>query len=220
MELIPILFIAYQFPPRGGPGVHRSINFVKNLPSFGYNPIVLTVREEDYLRAGEQTDNSLLDSIPPNIRIIRTRSYQPVAFINTMNRIKIFRVFWYLLYPFFWERTARWPFKVLKVAEKVIQSNHIPIVYSSSGPFSSLVLGMLLKKRLNIQWVADLRDPFTDAYAWHFPSKMHWYLSRKIEKRVLRYADRIIVNTPEVKKLFLKRGIAEGDKITVITNGF
>ncbi|MCO5237723.1 MAG: glycosyltransferase [Chitinophagaceae bacterium] len=218
--LTPVLFIAYQFPPRGGPGVHRSVNFVRYLSQYGFNPIVLTVRKEDYKNADEQTDESLLATIPENIRVIRTKSYQPLTFINRMNQLRIFRLFWYFLYPIFWERTARWPFKVTKIAEEEIKANNIPIVYTSSGPFSTLFLGRRLKRRQNVCWVADLRDPFTDAYAWHFPSKLHWLLARRVEKRILAKADIIIVNTPEVKKLFLQRGIGTENRIQVITNGY
>lgn len=218
--LTSILFIAYQFPPRGGPGVHRSANFVRNLSDFGFNPIVLTVKEEAYKKAGEQMDESLLATIPRQVRIVRTSGCQPVNFINLMNRLRIFRIFWYLFYPFFWERMALWPFRVYQIAKREIQLRQIPIVYTSSGPFSSMLLGKMLKKRLGIQWVADLRDPFTDAYAWHFPSKLHWLIARKMEKKILQKADILIVNTPEVKKLFLKRGIGNEDTIRVITNGY
>lgn len=220
LPLKPILFVSYQFPPKGGPGVQRSLNFVKNLPVFGYDPIVLTVREEDYVRAGEQIDRTLLAFIPESIRIIRTKSYQPLGFISMMNKLRIFRFFWYFFYPFFWERMAMWPWKVFKIAEAEIKAANIPIVYTTSGPFSSLILGYNLKKRLNIRWVADLRDPFTDGYAWQFPSKLHWYLARIVEKRILKKADILIVNTPEVKKRFINRGIANENNIRVITNGY
>jgi hypothetical protein len=67
--------------------------------------------------------------------------------------------------------------------------------------------------------VADFRDPFTDGYQWDFPSKLHWYLARSIEKKILNTADHLVVNTPEVKKLMLSRDILNNDKITAITNG-
>jgi hypothetical protein len=77
-----------------------------------------------------------------------------------------------------------------------------------------------LQKKTGVKWIADLRDPFTDAYAWLFPSKIHWLFARKIEASLLSKADLLIVNTNEVKKLFLKRGIGTEDSIRVITNGY
>ena len=41
-----LLFVTYYFPPSGGPGVQRSLKFVKYLPEFGWRPTVLTVRPE------------------------------------------------------------------------------------------------------------------------------------------------------------------------------
>ena len=40
-----VLFIAYYFPPLGGSGVQRSLKFVKYLPKFNFEPIVVTVKE-------------------------------------------------------------------------------------------------------------------------------------------------------------------------------
>lgn len=215
-----ILFVAYQFPPRGGPGVQRSLNFVKHLRKNGYDPIVLTIQEKDIKKAGYLFDESLLQQIPVDIKIIRTPSYEPVAFIRFLMKIRLYRIAWFFFYYFFWEWSARWPNKVYESAKKLIKEHDIKIVYTSSSPFSSMILGKLLKKRMGIKWVADLRDPFTDAYAWAFPSKLHWYLSRKFEKNYFSKPDRLIVNTPETKKLFLKRKLITENKILCITNGF
>ena len=38
-----VLIITYYWPPAGGPGVQRWLKFVKHLPEFGIEPIVLTV---------------------------------------------------------------------------------------------------------------------------------------------------------------------------------
>jgi glycosyltransferase involved in cell wall biosynthesis len=161
-----------------------------------------------------------MDYIPSGIEIIRVPSALPLKLNRFLNSIKIFRLFWFFLYPFFWERSAMWPFKTYKTAARIIKENNIKTVYTSSGPFSSLILGYLLKKRLGIKWVADMRDPFTDAYAWSYPSKLHWYLCRFFEKKFLSKASHIVVNTPEVKKLYLSRTMNDDSHITVITNGY
>jgi glycosyltransferase involved in cell wall biosynthesis len=116
--------------------------------------------------------------------------------------------------------SAIWPFSAYRKAEKIVIDNDIKIVYTSSAPFSSWILGFLLKKRLGIKWVADIRDPFTDGYMWLFPSYFHWKLARYFEKKILSYADKVVVNTPEVEKLYIARGICSQEKITHITNGF
>ncbi len=220
MSNTKILFIAYQFPPRGGPGVQRSKRFVQHLPEFGVDPIVLTVEPEEYAKAGELMDPTLLKDIPASTRIIRTKSYIPFTFIRILTKLRIFRLVWYFGYPWFYERMARWPKEVFPQASSIIEQEKISVVYTSSGPFCSLFLGRKLQEKTGVKWIADLRDPFTDAYAWLFPSKFHWLFARKMEASLLAKADILIVNTNEVKKLFLKRGIGTEDSIRVITNGY
>jgi glycosyltransferase involved in cell wall biosynthesis len=204
----------------GGPGVHRSLRFVSHLREFGFDPMVLTIKEEDIEKSKSTIDRSLLSKLPDDIIIQRVESGIPFKLSDILHRLKIYRLFWYFLYPYFWERSAMWPAKAINKAIELIDANNIEIVYTSSGPFSALKLGYLIKKKRNVKWVADLRDPYTDAYAWSYPSRIHWYLSRFKEKKWIGKCDHLIVNTPEVKKLYLKRGLKDESKITVITNGF
>lgn len=214
-----VLFIANQFPPRGGPGVHRSLNLVKHLGKFGFEPFVLTISEESIRRAGYTIDESLMPQVPRNTEIYRSPSYEPVHFIRGLMKLKIYRIFWFLFYPFLWEWSALWPFMIQRKAKQIIKEHSIKLIYTSSGPFSSLLLGLLLKRR-GVKWVADLRDPFTDAYAWSFPSRFHWLLMRYLERKLLNAPDVLIVNTDAVKRLYEKRGIRKGKPIVVINNGY
>lgn len=204
----------------GGPGVHRSIRFVSHLRDFGYEPVVLTILEDDIINLNAVTDFTLMDKIPDNIQIHRTSSGTPFSLNNWLIKFKIYRLFWFFLYPLFWEKSALWPSIAIKKALQIIDDNQIDIIYTSSGPFSSLKLGYNITKKRDVKWVADLRDPYTDAYAWSYPSKLHWYLSRFNERRWIRRCHRLIVNTPEVKKLYIKRQLKKESDITVITNGY
>ncbi len=204
----------------GGPGVQRSTRFVNHLNDFGYDPVVLTIQQSDIEKMGSSIDTSLLKFIPASTQVYRVSSSIPFKLTSILQSLKLYRFVWFLFYPFFWERSAMWPFKIYRKAVQIIKNHDIQIVYTSSGPFSSLILGRMLKNKLGIKWVADMRDPFTDAYAWSYPSKLHWLLSRFVEKKLLNACDELIVNTPEVKKLYLSRGIKNDQSITVITNGF
>ena len=203
-----------------GPGVHRSLNFSKHLPDFEYQPIVLTIDLPGIRAANYTTDSTLLEDFPDSIEIYRTPYAQPSKWIRALNRLRIYRFFWTILYPIFWEKMALWPFKTLKTAKQIVQEHQIKLVYTSSGPFSSLILGYLLKKQLGTKWVADLRDPYTDAYSWQFPTYWHWLISRRFESWILSKTDHLIVNTQAVKDLYIQRGILPAAKITVIGNGY
>jgi hypothetical protein len=215
-----VLFIAYHFPPRGGPGVHRSLNFVNHLRKFGYEPVVLTVTEEDLVKGAYEWDESLKKRIPLGMEVHRCSSGEPFTLKRRLMKIRLFRLFWFFLYPLFWERTARWPSAAMSKALELIQKHKIKLVYTSSAPYASALLGYRIKKKTGIRWVADFRDPFTDGYQWDFPSRMHWLYMRKMERRILNTADHLVVNTPEVKKLMLKRGILSEQKVSAITNAY
>jgi len=212
-----VLFIAYQFPPQSGPGVHRSINFVKHLPEFGYEPIVIT---KDFESTNANSDKELLALFTKNTKIYRLKGLNIEKVVSFLMKLKIYRFFWFTLYPLLWEFSTIWFLSVTKKTINIIKSENINTIYTTSGPFSSLLLGRSLQKKLGVKWVADLRDPFTDAYAWAFPSKTHWYMMRKWEKNILSKPDQLIVNTEAVKELYIKRGFKNAKNIKVITNGF
>jgi glycosyltransferase involved in cell wall biosynthesis len=80
-----------------------------------------------------------------------------------------------------------------------------------------------LKEKYGIQWIADLRDPWTDIY--YYKKMNHTYLAKyldaKYEKNILEQSDKIIVVSQYIKKLFLQKSdLINPDKIYVIPNGF
>ena len=68
-----ILFISHMFPPQGGPGVQRSVKFVKYLPQFGWDSVVLTPRCTTW----SQRDETLLKDIPPGTTVMKTYTAEP-----------------------------------------------------------------------------------------------------------------------------------------------
>ena len=68
-----VLIISYYFPPSGGPGVQRILKFVKYLPEFGWEPLVLTVEDGDF----PARDESLLSEVPADIKVYRTKIFEP-----------------------------------------------------------------------------------------------------------------------------------------------
>lgn len=69
-----VLMVAYLFPPVGGLGVagsQRLLKFAKYLPSHGWRPIVLTVKERCY-ESYFSVDPSLVAKIPSDAVIVRT----------------------------------------------------------------------------------------------------------------------------------------------------
>lgn len=78
-----VLILAYYFPPLGMGGVQRVSKFVKYLPSFGWEPVVLTVKDIDYF----SLDDSLLKELPESAKIYRTGSFDPLRLIYLIKKI-------------------------------------------------------------------------------------------------------------------------------------
>ena len=66
------LIIAYRFPPQGGGGVQRTLKFVRYLSRFGWQPVVHTVSNPFW----HLQDESLLEDIPEDVRVYRTRTFE------------------------------------------------------------------------------------------------------------------------------------------------
>ena len=75
-----VLIISYYFPPAGGPGVQRILKFSKFLPENGWQPIVIAPENGTY----PAIDESMLDEIPEECIVIRTKTLEPFAIYNTL----------------------------------------------------------------------------------------------------------------------------------------
>lgn len=218
-----VLFIVYHFPPESDAGVHRSVRFVNLLPELGYKPIVLTVDDAEHKARGCKIDEALMNDVPTDTIILRAPSAFDYAKRDRLMQKRLFRFSWFLNYKKWWESAAGWAGAnsgAYNMAKQAVKEHDIKVIYTSSAPFAPMEMAYRLKQETGVKWVADLRDPYTDAYANMFPSKFHWKKQRKWEAKMFRLADKLVVNTPEVKKLYLKRGLVTENKIEVLTNGY
>jgi glycosyltransferase involved in cell wall biosynthesis len=89
-----------------------------------------------------------------------------------------------------------WSLSILPGCLKIIRSEKINLIYSTSFPYSDHLAGYLLKRLTGLPWVADFRDPWTENASarnqgWRF------HIDQWVEKKVLLSADRILCVTPK-----------------------
>ena len=116
-----------------------------------------------------------------------------------------------------------WNKYAFRKACELIESEKIEHLITTSPPHSTQLIGLKLKKRYpEIKWIADLRDPWTDIYYYSmfYHTCIASSIDRKLEKKVLINADRIITVGKSLKELFSAKSEGLADKISVITNGF
>jgi len=204
------LLIAYHFPPLGGGGVFRTLKFTKYLPEFGYQPHVLAVKNPMH----RTKDPTLVREIPLEAKIYRTFSFEHR--ILRVPRLLNMNLKWFYMPD---DHIGWLPFGV-STGAKLVKKENIDVIYATSPIWTSLLIGFLLKKKTQKPLVVDFRDPWTDNSFIRYPTKFHERFERKLEKKVLTYADYVTVATDSIKNTLISRYPFVKSKIETITNGF
>ena len=100
-----------------------------------------------------------------------------------------------------------------------IKKENIETIITTGPPHSVHLIGLQLKQKLGIKWLADFRDPWT-TIGYHKQLKLTSASKAKhksLEKQVLNTSDQIIVTSFTTKKEFQK---ITNKPIEVITNGY
>jgi glycosyltransferase involved in cell wall biosynthesis len=203
-----VLIITYYWPPAGGPGVQRITKFVKHLPEFGWQPIILTVMNP----TSPAKDESLLKDIPKICKVYKTKALEPFNLYriftgkkkheNIAKDIiikkpdekiseKISRIIRANL--FIPDARVGWIPLMVKEGKKIIRKENPRVIFSTSPPHSLQLGAKRLAKRSGLKWIADFRDPWTEAYWESEIERIHPIsrLNEKLELEVLKRANTI-----------------------------
>jgi len=225
-----VLIIAYYFPPMGMGGVQRVAKFVKYLPQFGWQPVVLTVRDVEYF----SHDPSLIEDIPEEVKVFRTGSFDPLRILFlTKNVLKLKQkenkkralhyperksnfLSWFL----FPDSKIGWLPWALAKGFLLCRKEKIDLIFSTSPPVTAHLLGYLLKLFTGKRWVSDYRDLWSGGYQDDsLPSPFHSLLKRKVQRTLLQKTDGVVcVNELLCQKLHEKT--VKSAKTVTIPSGY
>ncbi|UCH15619.1 MAG: glycosyltransferase [Bacteroidales bacterium] len=229
-----VLVITYYWPPSGGSQVLRWLKFSKYLPEFRWEPVIYTPENPE----PQQTDNSLIQEIPDTIKVIKRSIWEPYKFYRIINRKKkgekistafisekksnniIDKASNFIRSNFFIPDARKfWIKPSFRFLKKYIKNNTVDLIVSSGPPHSMHIIAFLLKKNLNIPWIADFRDPWTKIDYYKELLLTSWADRRhhRLEKKVLTTADFVLAVGPTMKEEFIKAGARN---VKTITNGF
>ena len=214
-----LLVLSYYFPPMGMSGVQRTLKFVKYLPEFGWQPVVLTIKP----RGSYGYDPALLEEIP-DTEIIRTFSFDPLYLSPSKHRPSAAarRGMVAGLNRFFVpDNKLGWiPFAVSR-GFSIAKKQRIDAIYSTAPPFSSHLAALALKRKLNKPLICDFRDAWTQNPQTAYASPLHKRYDSFLEKMVLKNADRIMAINKEIVDSFEREHPdISPDKFKVLPQGF
>jgi len=231
-----VLIITYYWPPSGGAGVQRWVKLSKYLSRIEIEPIVLTVDER--YASYTQIDESLLKDIPEDIKVYKTKSFEPIrlysrfvgmknvptaGFSNVDRSKKSLKLLsWLRSNLFIPDPRKGWNKYAFSMAEKIIKEENIRTVITTSPPNSTQLIGLRLRRELGIKWIADFRDPWTDIY--YYDNLGHSDRSKRIdlgyEKSVINNADEIISVSLGVEESLKSKADHSKNNFHVVYNGF
>lgn len=233
LEPRKILIITYYWPPAGGPGVQRWLKFVKYLPDYNIQPIVYIPENPTY----PIIDAGLESEVSQKAIILKQKIKEPYGFASFISKNKTKKIssgiirnqrkqsflekflLWVRGNVFIPDARFLWVKPSVSYLTKYILENKIDTVVTSGPPHSLHLIGLQLKKDLNVSWFADFRDPWT-TIGYHKSLKLSSYAAKKhkaLEKQVLNTADMILVTSKTTKTEF--QALTK-NRIEVITNGY
>jgi glycosyltransferase involved in cell wall biosynthesis len=233
MAMKKVLIICYYWPPAGGPGVQRWLKFVKYLPDYNIHPIVYIPENPTY----PIIDEGLLDEVAQQVTILKKKINEPyrwASFFSKKNAKVISSgiipnqkkqtflqkvLLWVRGNLFIPDARILWVKPSVDYLSKYIDQNSIDTIITTGPPHSLHLIGLALKQKENITWIADFRDPWT-TIGYHKSLKLSKFAQKKhlkLEHQVLNIADTIIVTSPTTKIEFQA---LTSKPIVVITNGY
>jgi len=229
-----VLVITYYWPPSGGAGVQRWLKFTKYLPEFGWQPVIYTPKNPE----APVEDTSLLADIHPQTIVIKRRIWEPykmyMRFLGKQSGARINAGFlseqekpgkkegisvWIRGNMFIPDARKFWIKPSVRFLRKYLKKKPVDAIISTGPPHSMHMIAMHLKKRLDLPWIADFRDPWTgiDYYDQLKLSKRADSKHTSFEKTVLETSDKVVVIGKSMSDQFSQ--IANIDPV-VITNGY
>lgn len=229
-----VLIITYYWPPVGGAGVQRWLKFSKYFRGLGWEPVIYTPSNPDF----PIFDNTLLKDVPEDLTVLKTEITEPYdIYRKIMGKKKTETVnqgflsegkentalqsamIWIRGNFFIPDARMFWIRPSVKYLSQYLREHPVDAVISTGPPHSMHLIALRLKQRLNLPWIADFRDPWTqiDFYDQLKLSSLADRKHKRLEKQVLTTADKVVTIS---KSCGADLEVLGGRAVDVITNGY
>jgi len=206
---------------------------VKYLPDFGFEPHVYIPENPTY----PLVDEKLISEVTDKAIIVKNRIFEPYALASIFSKKNTKKIssgiipnqkkqtfaekamLWIRGNIFIPDARVFWVKPSVEFLKIYIKAHQIDTIITTGPPHSMHLIGLQLKKEMQLNWITDFRDPWT-TIGYHKELKLSKWAAKKhksFEKEVLNTCDAIIVTSPTTKKEF---EALTNKPITVITNGY
>ncbi len=225
-----ILMILAYFPPEETSATFRNLQFVRYIPKKDIHITVLTVDT----KKREFTNNDLLDLIPPEVDVVKTRFFdalfQPAVSkldnyegqnILRYMKSQLYRIWRQLCLP---DLYLPWVFPALRKAFALHKKRYFDIIYVSGNPFSSFLTGALFSKIMHVPLVLDFQDPWA-LYHVNTPrgikrTSVYRILNRKVEDWVQKIARYSLFTSKAMAQMYIDEKPFLKEKIGFLESGY
>ncbi len=211
-----VLIITYYWPPAGGIGVLRNLKLIKYFREFGWEPVVYAPSNAHY----PYLDDGNFKDIPKNITIIKRPIREPFKafkFLSgrkkseSLNNIVQVRTkkpgimdrlgIWIRGNYFIPDARALWIKPSVRFLKNYLKEHPVDAIFTDGPPHTNTYIACKLSQTLNIPWIADFQDPWTQV-DYYKDMKIGKRADRKhkaMEQEVFRTAKKISVASPTWK---------------------
>jgi glycosyltransferase involved in cell wall biosynthesis len=187
---VKVLLVTMYFPPAGGGGVQRPLKLATHLPSLGIETHVLApddpkwLHRDDELRPPTQAFVHRARYLGPKARLPseELRGLTGVDLVLAQARLAGRR----LLLP---DASVTWAPTAIPVAARIVRSEGIDVVITTSPPLSMNLIGAGVKRLTGVPWIADQRDSLVLNADRRFEKKSVQAKEKALERVVKLVAD-------------------------------
>ena len=203
-----VLMVAFHFPPMNvSSGIQRTLRFAQYLPEFNWEPAVLTAHP----RAYSGMSPAGLAEVPPHLQVRRAFALDTATHLSLRGAYPQ----WLALPDRWWT----WWLGAVPAGLSLIRKLKPDVLWSTYPIATAHLIAYTLHRLTGIRWVADFRDPMSEA---DYPSNP---LERRafewIEYQTLKYCERAVFTAPGALRIYAKRypDILQS-RLTIIENGY
>lgn len=189
---------SHNYPPKRNPRSFRIRNFEQS-GFFGKDYLIISNTTHASFQFLNLQEKSKQNNSPTFISTFKNCiRYNPISIFLSKciipDRYVFFQIYYLLLYLFRYRKKD-------------------DLIYTVSNPFSSHLIGIVLKKYFKHTWHADIGDVYFSM------TTLNWDIHRTLEQKVVYSSDRLILNSESLKNHFINFYSVEMDKTQVVPNG-